>query len=108
MNQKTWWDFYDEDPDEKIGRYMLDAFGHPMIVILRRLSWAYVDWLAEVEGCDVVGCFQDNDRERWEIDGTIHEVMEGTIRLAYLERERDGLPRPAWCPPADPSDLMDI
>lgn len=108
MIQKTWWDFYDEDPDEKIGRYMLDAFGHPMIVILRRLSWAYVDWLAEAEGCDVPAFFQDNDRARWEIDGSISKVMESAVRLSYLQREKLGYPRPEWRPPADPLDLMDI
>lgn len=108
MIQKSWWDYFDEDPYEKVGRYVPDAFGKPMIVILARISWAYLDWLEEVEKCDISGFFQDNDRDRWEEDGTIHEVMEGAVRLSYLRREKLGYPRPEWCPPASPAEYMDI
>lgn len=100
---------FDEDPFERIGRYVNDGFGCRVIVHMPRISWAYLDWLEEnVEGVDVRQFFIDNDVARLESDGCIHEWMEGAVRKAYLYRERNGCPRPEWCPPANPCDLIDI
>ncbi|WP_424991314.1 hypothetical protein [Fluviibacterium sp. S390] len=99
---------FNEDPYERLGRYVTDGFGCRAIVHMPRVSWAYLDWLEKVEGCDVAGFFIDNDLIRLESDGSIHDWMESAVRTAYLRRERKGLPRPEWCPPANPCDFVDI
>ncbi len=108
MIQKTWWDFYDEDPYEKIGRYTPTALGHDVIIELTRIAWTYLDWLREVEQCDIDGFFEDNDRARLESDGCPHTCMEGVVGTAFLRREKKGLPRPEWLAPAHPSQYLDI
>ena len=60
MNSDLWWDYFDEDPYEKSGRYMPDAFGNPIIVRLARISWAYLDWLDETYDRDGGKFFKDN------------------------------------------------
>lgn len=108
MKSETWWDHFNEDPYEKIGRYVAGAFGRPIIVYLSRISWAYLDWLEEEEACDVQQFFIDNDAIRLESDGCLHAWMEGAVKTGYLRRERKGLPRPSWCPPANPAEFVDI
>lgn len=105
----NWWTYFDEDPYERIGRYVTDGFGQRVIVHMPRVSWAYLDWLEEnTEGTDIPQFFIDNDIIRLENDGSIHDWMEGAVRTAYLRRERNGLPRPDWCPAANPWDFVDI
>ena len=108
MIDKTWWDYFDEDPYEKIGRYAPDAFGHPRVVRLTRIAWTYLDWLRDVEGCDIDQLFIDNDALRVPSDGCEHACMEGIVKTAFLRRERKRFPRPAWLPPAHPQELIDI
>lgn len=108
MSYKTWWDFYDEDPYEKIGRYVPDAFGQPMIVQLTRIAWEYVDWLRDVEKCDMDQFFRENDGLRLPSDGCVHACFEGTVKFAFLTREREGYPRPEWLQPAHPQEYVDI
>lgn len=108
MNYKTWWDFYDEDPYEKIGRYTPDAFGHHVIIELTRIAWEYLDWLRDVEKCNIDEFFSENDALRELNDGCPHACMEGLVKTAFLRRERKGLPRPEWIPPAHPQELIDI
>lgn len=108
MKAATWWDHYNEDPYEIIGRHVIGAFGCPIIVNLSRISWAYLDWLDETEGSDDDFFFIENDRIRRESDGSIHDWMEGAVRTLYLRRERSGSPRPPWCPPVNPAEFVDI
>jgi len=108
MIHKTWWDFYDEDPYEKIGRYVPNAFGQDVIVELTRIAWTYLDWLEETEGSDIRQFFIDNDRVRLPSDGSIHTWMEGSVKTGFLRRERKGAPRPLWLAPAHPSEYVDI
>ena len=108
MKSETWWDYFDEDPYEKIGRFVTGAFGQPMIVSLSRISWAYLDWLDQTEGSDDDRFFIENDRIRLESDGSIDDWMEGAVRTLYLRRERSGSPRPPWCPPGNPAEFVDI
>lgn len=108
MHHKTWWDYSNEDPYEKIGRQVPDAFGHPIIVELTRIAWAYLDWLDETEGSDGGQFFTDNDRVRLPTDGCLHAWMEGAVKTLYLRRERSGSPKPDWLPPALPEEYMDI
>jgi hypothetical protein len=108
MNFETWWDHFDEDPYEKIGRYVPNVFGHQEIMHLTRIAWAYLDWLRDVEGCDIDRLFIDNDALRLPSDGCPHACMEGIVKTAFLRRELKGFPRPAWLPPAHPAELVDI
>lgn len=108
MAHKTWWDYFDDDPYEKVGRFVPSAFGHPIIVELTRISWAYLDWLDEVQGNDGGEFFIANDRVRIPTKESIHEKMESAVGTLFLRREKAGSPRPGWCPPANPADLADI
>lgn len=108
MIQKTWWDYFDEDPYEKTGRYVTGLFGHPVIVSLARISWAYLDWYVEQYGGDVGKFFRINIEGHDPRECNVDEWMEGAVRLTYLGEEREGRPRPEWCPAANPAEYMDI
>lgn len=108
MFVKSWWDYFDTNPYEKIGRFVPSAFGHPIIVELSRISWAYLDWIVDRQGGDYGEFFRANDRVRLPDKETIHEKMEGAVRALYLQREEAGSPRPEWCPPANSVDFTDI
>jgi len=108
MRYETWWDYFDEDPYEKVGRSVPGAFGQPMTVQLTRIAWAYLDWLKEQPECDVDQFFITNDRLRTETDGCLHACMEGNVQYAFLRREKLGAARPPWLPPASPSEYVDI
>jgi hypothetical protein len=108
MNFGTWWEEYGEDPFERVGRIMVGAMGQELSIHMPRMSWAYVDWLAEVEGCDMVGFFKDNDEIYLPSDGCFHDWMEGAVRTGFLRREHKGLPRPNWLRPALPEEMMEV
>ena len=105
---KTWWDFYDEDPYEKVGRYVFDAFGHPLIVSMQRISWAYLDWLESRGEADIEQFFFDNEMAHRPSDLSFDDWMEGAVKKAFLLRERNGATRPEWVPPAHPIEYADI
>ncbi|MEM7061106.1 MAG: hypothetical protein AAF557_26295 [Pseudomonadota bacterium] len=107
-SQKTWWDFYDEDPYEKIGREVSNAFGRSTVIALQRVTWAYMDWVQETEEADFTQFFIDNELIHRPADGSFDDWMEGAVRKAFLCRERNGAPRPEWLPPADPIEYADI
>lgn len=108
MIQKTWWDFYTEDPYEILGRYVPNAFGQQVIVEMPRISWTYLDWLDETEGTDDGQFFIDNDQVHLESDEPFSAWMEGAVKTLFLRRERSGSPRPPWLAPAYPEEYMDI
>jgi len=108
MSYETWWDFFDEDPYEKIGRYVPDAFGNPTIVRLARISWAYLDWLDENYDRDGDWFFRENHKIHDPRECDFDEWMEGAVSGTYLSREKKGYPRPAWCPAATPAQYADI
>ena len=109
MNFGTWWNEYDDDPFEHIGRVIIGAMGQEMHVVMPRMSWAYVDWLVETEGRNMVQFFKDNDAVyNPAIDGCYNYWMEGAVRTAFLRRERRGLPRPHWLRAAHPDEYVDI
>ncbi|MHC5656327.1 hypothetical protein [Stappia sp. ICDLI1TA098] len=97
---KTWFDYFDTDPYEVEGRYIEDAIGAKRILKMWRIAWAYVDWLAEVEGCDTAQFFKDNDINYRPEDGCYHDMLFGALYTAFVRREKKGLPRPDWMPPA--------
>lgn len=108
MTSDLWWDYFDDDPYETLGRHMPDSFGHPVVIELSRISWAYLDWIAEREDCDLRKLFLDNDLLWRPEDGCRKTWTESLVKTAYLRREKRGLPRPPWCPPANPFEFLDI
>lgn len=105
---KTWWDYFDEDPYEQIGRVVEDAFGAKRIVLLDRMMWLYLDWLRDVEGLQVKKFFKDNDLIYRSADGCYNAFIRSCVKSEYLCREKRGKPRPPWCPPANPVELIDV
>lgn len=108
MISKTWWDYFQDDPFERVGRLVEDAFQQPIVIHMPRISWAYLDWLADVERCDIQQFIVDNDLARLPEDGSLHDWIEGAVKKGFLSREKKGLPRPAWLPPALPAEYVDI
>jgi len=109
MNFGTWWSEYDDDPFEHIGRTIIGAMGQEMQVVMPRMTWAYIDWLVDVEGCDVEQFFKDADAiYNPAIDGNYSYMMECGINTAFLRRERKGLSRPGWLRAAHPDEYVDI
>lgn len=108
MNLGTWWDKYSEDPFERVGRTVVGAMGQSLTIHMPRMSWAYVDWLSEVEGCDMVQFFKDNDEAYLPNEGCFQDWMEGAVRTCFLRRSKKGLPQPDWLRAAHPDEYMDI
>jgi len=108
MQEKTWYDYFDEDPYEQIGRFVKGAFGEDISVIMPRISWAYLDWLEQNEKISLRLFFEDVEKVRTENHGNMHEVYQATIHHNFLKREKEKLPRPEWCEPAEPEDLLDL
>lgn len=108
MNFDPWRKHFDTDPREKIGRYVPDAFGSPIIVRLARISWAYLDWLDENFERDGDWFFRENHRLHDPREDDWDEWMEGAVSKTFLHHEKRGSPRPEWCPPAEQWQLMDI
>ncbi|MEP1327058.1 hypothetical protein [Pseudophaeobacter sp.] len=108
MNYETWHKYFDEDPEEEIGRNVKGIFGEDLLVVLPRISWTYLDWLERNAKVDVQRFFRDCEALRTPDYGCHHKVYQNTVYKNFLERERDGLARPEWCDPAPAMDLVDI
>lgn len=108
MNSDPWWDYFDEDPLEKIGRLVPGAFGHPVTVVLARISWNYLAWLEDRYDGDIGKFFQINHRHYDPRECSFDDWMEGAIADTFVEYEKDGSPRPEWLRPAEPWEMMDI
>lgn len=108
MSYEIWWDYFNEDPFEKIGRMVPDAFGNPIVVRLARISWEYLDWLDQTYDRDRDWFFSENHRLHDPREQDLDSWMEGAVNKTFLLHEKKGNPRPAWCPPAPPHDLVDI
>lgn len=108
---EDWWDYFDVDPYEVLGRQMTGLFGEPITIRLDRISWAYLDWLnSELKG-DIKRFVRDVERALRPEHGDRDTAYAGAVHNVYLRYERDGKRRPPWCPPANPiffNDLGDI
>ncbi len=108
MNYETWYQHFDEDPDEEIGRYVKGIFNKDVLVILPRVSWAYIDWMeSELKG-NVKEFFEGVDQVRTPEHGTIHQAYQNAIYFNFIQREKSGLSRPPWCGKATPEQLADF
>ena len=81
---KTWWDYFDEDPYEQIGRVVEDSFGAKRVVLLDRMMWLYLDWLRDVEGGNIEKFFKDNDLTYRPVEGCYNAVMRSCVKSEYL------------------------
>ncbi|WP_306129707.1 hypothetical protein [Roseovarius sp. MMSF_3350] len=108
MESEKWWDYFDEEPYEKVGRKIKGVFEHEMTVCLARISWAYLDWLEENSGAKIWKFFIDNELAHRPDMTNFDDWMEQAVYGTFLRREKRGEPRPPWCPPADPKDFVFI
>ncbi|MGH1466135.1 MAG: hypothetical protein ACRBBQ_12320 [Cognatishimia sp.] len=95
MAHEAWYKHYKDDPEEKIGRYLEGVFDEKVLVVLPRIHWAYVDWIAVNLKVDVPTFFKQcethplTEEER-------HEVYQNTLYKNYLQCEKAGLKRPPF------------
>lgn len=90
------------DHYELIGRYVQNALGQEEIVFLTRVQWDYLDWLVE-RGADVAQYIRTCDLKRQETP--LSELLGWWVYDWFLERERQGYPRPDWLPAPEPWEL---
>ena len=105
MASGNWHDYFDEDPEEEIGRYVKGFSEEDLLVVLPRISWAYADWMEKELKADMVGLFMTVDTLRTPDHGTRTNAFQNVIYKNYLECEKAGLPRPPWCAPATQEDF---
>lgn len=108
MQEKTWYDYFDEDPSEEIGRFVQGLFGEDVNIIMPRISWAYLDWLETELGGDLKGFFLKCETIDIPQDECRHEAYRNAVYYNYIKRESKKLARPPWCPPADPTEIDEI
>lgn len=88
---------------------MPDAFGNPIVVRLARISWAYLDWLDETYERDGDWFFSENHRVHDPREyGDFDTWMEGAVSKTFLQHEKKGNPRPAWCPAASLAQIAEL
>lgn len=107
MSEESWWEHYTDDPFLKVGNYVPDSFGNPVIVTLDLITWAYIDWYSETHGSDPSLYFQKLHVLCPE-DLSFSDWIEDSVRNTYLREEREGRQRPPWCSEARPDEYQDV
>jgi len=108
MNLETWYKHFDEDPSEELGRNVKGIFGEPMLIVLPRITWAWLDWMESENSANVEEFFIRN-QETWTPEhGCRHKAFHQVVHKSFLAREKKGLSRPDWCDPAPPEELLDF
>lgn len=108
MKEDNWWDYFDEDPFEPVGRQIEGMFGETITVTINRLDWAYLDWLEKKRGGKIKEFFKYVESVRRPSDGERDEVVAWGVRQVYLRFEQEGKPRPPWCAAANPDDFDEL
>lgn len=108
MTEKTWWDYFDEDPNEPIGRQVEGMFGEKITVSINRLDWEYLDWIEKELGGKTKEFIKYVERVRRPNDGERNDIFAAAVRQIYLRFEKQGKPRPPWCAPANPLDFDEL
>lgn len=108
MQEKTWEDCFDEDPDEEIGRFVKGVFGEDVKVIMPRISWAYLDWLKEHQKANLEKFFSDCEAVALSENENRNSAYQNTVYEIYLQREKDNLPQPDWCLSVDLLDFGEL
>ncbi|MDW3181647.1 hypothetical protein [Roseobacter sp.] len=104
MEKETWYKYFKEDPNEKIGRYISGVFDEKVLVVLPRVFWAYIDWMEVEHKADFTSFFKQCESVPLEEDER-HEVYRNTVYKNFLQFEKAGLSRPEWCTPASQEDF---
>ena len=108
MTEKTWYDYFDEDPDEEIGRNVEGIFGETILIVMPRVSWAYLDWMETELGGNIKGFIHRCETIYIPEDECRHEAYKMAVYYNYIKRESKKLSRPPWCPAADPDDIAEL
>jgi hypothetical protein len=108
MNQETWWDYFDEDPNEEIGRQVVGLFDEPITIAMPRISWAYLDWMKSELGGDLKGFFQKCETIAIPHDECRNEAHRNAVYYNYIKRESKGLSRPPWCRAATKNEISEL
>lgn len=88
-----------EHGDHYIGRYVENALGQQEIVHLSQRYWDYLDWFAE-QNLDVPAYIKACDLKRKAVP--LSDALAWHVYWTFLEREKQGLPRPDWLGPPEP------
>ena len=108
MKKETWWDYFDEEPYEKVSRQVEGMFGEKITITLDRLDWAYLDWIEENLNANITKFIQTLERQRLPSDGERDQIFADNVRKNFLTFEKKGRPRPPWCDPAHPDDFDEL
>lgn len=87
---------------ELVGRHVVNAMGQEEIVFLTRAQWDYLDWL-EAEGADVAHFITRCDLKRKDVP--LSDALSWWVHWWFLDREKQGYPRPDWLEAPHPDDL---
>lgn len=97
------------DPDNVVGRYVENCFGHQEVVAMQQLYWDYFDWVDQVAGGFVHGKHW-HDTGRAPISGTemikecsyfqkgapLSRGLRLWVDIEMKYRRRRKLPEPSW------------
>lgn len=84
----------EENSEELIGRYVLNAFGYREVVVMEYASWRYLDWLETQGVC--IDCFTaDCDNRRYNYAPFDQYLIE-RIYQAFRYRCINGMEQPPY------------
>lgn len=76
---------------EPEGRYLSDSFGRPLLVVMEKRYWDYLDWLRAGKSLDKISMHLDLIRK----DYTMDEMLMMMIQLCTERLEQGGVVPPA-------------
>jgi hypothetical protein len=82
------------DPDNVVGRYVENDFGHQQLITMRRFFWDYLDWLEDSGPRDKRAYIKACDRSRTRT--ALEERLEAVLRVEMRTRRKLNRPEPAW------------
>lgn len=82
------------DPDNVVGRYVENDFGHQQLITMRRFFWDYLDWLEESGTRDTKSYIKICDRYRTQT--ALGPRLETYLRAEMRARRNLNRPEPSW------------
>ena len=87
----------DNEPDEEVGRTLINALGHPELVVMPWSSWKYFDWLSrESEARPIDEWVRECDLSRGDVP--LSDALRWWIFWEFQTREKKGVARPPYLP----------
>lgn len=87
----------DPDPNEKIGRTVTNALGHPELIVMEWRCWKYLDWMSRnSKARPIEEWIRECDLTRG--DKPLGDALREWIFLEFQAREKDGMSRPPYLP----------